>query len=134
MSKSKKIISFFLAIIFVLCSNVTTFATDCDHSNYRKVYKDLVSSTCDEFLCNEVWLCREICLECYYQFEPYYDINNRGHNFNFYKATCDGTTQTWYYRCTHGGYEKRTYKTCRLGPHTGSCAALPLSFISHEIV
>ena len=43
-----------------------------------------------------------------------------------YSATCNGTTQTWYCKCSCGAYFTQT-RTCPAGPHSPHhCEALPI--------
>ncbi len=43
-----------------------------------------------------------------------------------YNATCNGTTQTWYCKCSCGAYFIETHP-CPAGPHNpGHCERLPI--------
>lgn len=50
------------------------------------------------------------------------------HSNVLYHATCNGRTQTWYYRCSEPScsHAYTTTNTCPAGPHSGPCPALPV--------
>ena len=44
-----------------------------------------------------------------------------------YSATCNGTTQTWYFRCANCHRTYTVHYTCPAGPHISShCEFLPI--------
>lgn len=132
MFQYKKIISLFLVIVLVLSSSFAAFAHDCDHSTI-KITKVFVKTICNETRCDDIWNCVEKCVLCQRTLGQYQDTDYLAHDYVLYKATCNGTMQTWYYRCSRGGYVKTENEPCRNGPHSGNCVALPLSFDSHEM-
>lgn len=52
----------------------------------------------------------------------------RGHHYVLYDASCDGTTQTWYYKCDHDNCNSYMTEThaCRGKDHKGGCLWLPI--------
>ena len=55
-----------------------------------------------------------------------YDGSSTPHESVVYKATCDGTDQTWHYHCKACYYNtSQKNVTCPGGPHSASCHYLP---------
>ena len=55
-----------------------------------------------------------------------YDENPTNHTVVLYDSTCNGTTQTLYYKCKYCNYKKGNgSRLCPGGPHSGGCSYLP---------
>ncbi len=80
--------------------------------------------------CRTYWKETRTCTKCgRVEVVRYYYVNTDQHeNYkNIYRASCDGTYQTWIWKCNSclkDGFT--TVYRCPAGPHRGGCVALPV--------
>lgn len=80
--------------------------------------------------CDSYWKETRTCTKCgrVEVVRYYYTVSDKHTNYkNIYRASCDGTTQTWIWKCNSclkDGFNS-TYR-CPAGPHRGGCPALPV--------
>ena len=134
MKKNKKLISILVACIMFCTTSITCIAaTTCPANHkYREIITEYCGYVCDKYKCGKKWEMHEYCKTCDELLDHYYEIESGDHSFELRQATCDGINQTWYYRCTKGGYTITENKPCPIGPHSGSCTALPLGNITNN--
>lgn len=97
--------------------------TPVSSSVVNGVYKNKSASGCTKQFYNG-YKCNS-CGQITYRTE--WASTSSAHISNLYHATCNGTTQTWYYWCLCCQYTLGTSPfTCPGGPHSGSCSWLPI--------
>lgn len=132
----KKTISLILVVLLVVTMAIPAFATmpetiepkACIHSSYSLVSAThntvSVSNTKHRDCYDKVYQCTN-CSYSWSEREWMYGTE-ADHSGSLYQATCNGTTQTWYYRCDtcNGSYYTNT--PCPKPHDDGYCNWLPV--------
>lgn len=138
----KKAISLILVVVLVMAMAIPAFAAmpetiepqACIHSDtltpvgnpqqYKSRYRDAT-------YCQDCYVIQYNCSACgaTVTHTEWIDGTEKTHKYVVYNATCDGTTQTWYYHCDYCSHAKPgspTTVTCKRAHINGVCTTLPV--------
>ena len=118
MKFSKKVFALFVALILAFSFSVTSFAA-CAH-DYTVTFIGSNTYDCSADGCIQYGTFIAECSKCGHK-ETSIGTVDANHVLELVSATCDGTTQTWTYRCRDTGYIVRDYIICRDKNHSDGC-------------
>lgn len=138
---SKKLVTLLLALMVLLSLGVPAFANapieveplngPCAHT-WVKQTSDIRYRSLDDEYCQPYQQVYQICSKCN-AVNPDYDIHDewlaykqKHKKSSLIYATCNGTTQSWYYQCVRCGYAIYEKYDCPKAGHTGPCNWLPI--------
>lgn len=130
----KKILSLVLAVVMIMAMAIPAFAASND--DVAPCIACNGNHTYDEVLVQKFYRYdRDGCAyviarhyKCRYCTSAYTDEDETigAHNYTLRTATCNGTTQTHYYKCTKCKHEITETMRCPNAVHSGSCSHLPV--------
>lgn len=131
----KKILSLVLVVVMIMAMSIPAFAatTDdvapCIACNGNHTYDEAVVQTTYEYSrngCVKVVTRHYKCRYCTSAYTAPPEETTLPHNYNLYDATCDGTTQTHYYKCSRCKHIDTESVRCPNAVHSGTCTRLPV--------
>ena len=138
----KKILSLVLALVMIMAMTIPTYAAmpdtveprACIHDNTLIPYGEPQfdgDRYRDATRCQDCYIVKHRCTACNAIVTriEWIDGTDQPHSYVVYKATCDGTTQLWYYHCAYCSHAKPgspTPVTCKRAHINGVCTTLPI--------